>query len=163
MDRGTGRIRCARRPTEKRRAAVGRVPPGLPAAGAPQRAGFPCRTGRSALVVRLPRRSMGADLIRVEQRWLPALTGHLPVRTSVPVRVGAPSSLYPCAWSIAEWIEGRVGSAVPAARRRSAAQQLAEFLLAFQQPAPRSAPDSPVGRGGPLAARSPTIRARLDA
>ncbi|MBG6217364.1 aminoglycoside phosphotransferase (APT) family kinase protein [Arthrobacter sp. CAN_A6] len=115
------------------------------------------------LVVRLPRRSMGADLIRSEQRWLPELGGHLPVAISSPVRVGVPSSSYPCSWSIARWIEGRVGSTVPPAGRNGAARQVAEFLLAFQQPAPGDAPVSPVGRGGPLAARDAAVRARLDA
>ncbi|MBG6184605.1 aminoglycoside phosphotransferase (APT) family kinase protein [Arthrobacter sp. CAN_A214] len=115
------------------------------------------------LVVRLPRRSMGADLIRSEQRWLPELGGHLPVATSSPVRVGVPSSLYPCPWSIARWIEGRVGCTVTPAGRNGAARQVAEFLLAFQQPAPGDAPVSPGGRGGPLAARDAVVRARLDA
>ncbi|TKV27876.1 aminoglycoside phosphotransferase family protein [Arthrobacter sp. NamB2] len=113
------------------------------------------------LVVRLPRRELAGALMDTEQRWLPGLTAHLAVPTSAPVRTGLPGPAFPWHWSVCRWIEGASGITLRRAARRAAAPQLARFVAEFQQQAPAGAPVSPVGRGGPLAARDDVVRARL--
>ncbi|BBE22229.1 aminoglycoside phosphotransferase [Arthrobacter sp. MN05-02] len=113
------------------------------------------------LVVRLPRRQVADALMVAEQQWLPGVTARLAVPTSAPLRCGVPGPGYPWHWSVARWIEGCSGITVPRARRLPAARPLARFLAEFQQPAPPGAPVSPVGRGGPLAARDDVVRERL--
>ncbi|MHA7146311.1 aminoglycoside phosphotransferase family protein [Arthrobacter sp. TmT3-37] len=113
------------------------------------------------LVVRLPRRQVADALMVAEQQWLPVITARLAVPTSAPIRCGVPGPGYPWHWSVSRWIEGESGITVPRARRLPAARPLARFLAEFQQPAPPGAPVSPVGRGGPLAARDDVLRGRL--
>ncbi|MHA7218280.1 aminoglycoside phosphotransferase family protein [Arthrobacter sp. MDT1-48-3] len=113
------------------------------------------------LVVRLPRRQVADALMVAEQQWLPVITARLAVPTSAPLRCGVPGPGYPWHWSVGRWIEGESGITVPRARRLPAARPLARFLAEFQQPAPPGAPVSPVGRGGPLAARDDVLRDRL--
>ena len=57
-----------------------------------------------ALTVRMPRRQLGAELIRHEQRWLPVLAPTLPLPTPCPLRVGRPALGYPWHWSICPWL-----------------------------------------------------------
>lgn len=113
------------------------------------------------LVVRLPRREVADALMIEEQHWLPDLTAHLEVPTSAPVRVGRPTPDYPWHWSVCRWIGGVSGSAVPRSTRAAAAVPLARLLGRFHQAAPDNAPISPVGRGGPLAARDVVVRRRM--
>ena len=112
------------------------------------------------LVVRLPRRGVADALMVEEQRWLPRLTASIGVATSAPLRVGRPSSGYPWHWSVCRWIDGASGTTVPRTVRSSAAVPLARFLADLHQRAPDDAPVSPVGRGGPLAARDIVVRER---
>ncbi|MHA7277535.1 aminoglycoside phosphotransferase family protein [Arthrobacter sp. Hz1] len=126
----------------------------------------------SHLAVRLPRRESAADLALNEQRWLPQLLaaagpgilspGPALRVASVPVRIGAPSSSYPWPWSINAWADGTVATHIPVADRAPAAGDLADFVLAFQQPAPADAPRNPV-RGGALSGRDRAVQQRLDA
>ncbi|WP_104180020.1 aminoglycoside phosphotransferase family protein [Arthrobacter sp. B0490] len=113
------------------------------------------------LVVRLPRRAVADALMVAEQQWLPRLTSSLTVPTSAPLRTGRPGAGYPWHWSVCRWIDGTSGIAVPRAQRSSSVVALARFLAEFQRPAPPDAPASPVGRGGPLAARDDVVRTRL--
>ncbi|MHA7282281.1 aminoglycoside phosphotransferase family protein [Arthrobacter sp. TMS2-4] len=115
------------------------------------------------LVARLPRRAVADALMVAEQQWLPRLTATLPVPTSAPLQFGRPGAGYPWHWSISRWIDGASGSTVPRAARSSAASPLARFLAEFHRSAPTDAPVSPVGRGGPLAARDGVVRPRLAA
>lgn len=119
------------------------------------------RLGRN-LAVRLPRREAAASLIRNEQLWLPQLSRGLPAVTPLPLRTGAPSSYYPWHWTIAAWIEGTPAAHLTPDQREACAEQLAEFLLAFQRPAPRDAPHNPV-RGVPLATRDAAVTQRIEA
>lgn len=113
------------------------------------------------LVARLPRREVAVPLMVAEQRWLPDLVNGLDVPTSAPLATGVPGAGYPWHWSVCRWIEGSSGDTVPRADRGAAAPALARFLADFQRPAPPEAPVSPVGRGGPLAARDGVVRERL--
>lgn len=122
------------------------------------------------LAVRVPRRTVAAQLIANEQAWLPALAGRLPVAVPVPVRVGVPSDAFPWAWSIVRWLDGVDGADVSGAQRDPLAEPLAEFVAALHIPAPVGSsatdllpvpvPHNPV-RGVPLATREEPVRERI--
>ena len=105
------------------------------------------------LIVRLPRRQMGAVLVRHEQRWLPELAAGLPLPVPVPVRMGVPGCGYPWAWSVCPWLPGVEIERAPPADWGDAARQLGGFLAALHRPAPADAPPNPY-RGVPLADRA---------
>lgn len=119
------------------------------------------RLGRE-LAVRLPRREAAAGLIRNEQRWLPQLSRGLDTVTPVPVRTGAPSSYFPWYWSVTPWVDGVPAVQLSPRERCTAAEDLARFVLVFQQPAPADAPCNPV-RGTALSARSAAVEERISA
>jgi aminoglycoside phosphotransferase (APT) family kinase protein len=105
------------------------------------------------LVVRLPRRAMGASLVLHEQRWLPELAPHLPLPVPVPLRVGRPALGYPWHWSVCPWFPGVMLAAQPAHDPALLATDLGHFLAALHRPAPPEAPRNP-WRGIPLADRA---------
>jgi aminoglycoside phosphotransferase (APT) family kinase protein len=112
------------------------------------------------LVARLPRRALGAQIIKNEQRWLPGLAPRLPLPIPYPERTGVPAHGYPYSWSVVAYLPG-----VPAAQARSfdpagAAAALGGFLGALHVPAPAEAPANPF-RGVPLAERAGTFAANL--
>jgi aminoglycoside phosphotransferase (APT) family kinase protein len=98
------------------------------------------RLGRH-LVLRLPRRAVGAMLLLTEQRWLPELAAALPTPVPTPVRVGGPGRGYPWRWSITPWLPGAPASRFPL--RADQAQPLGAFLRALHRPAPVEAPYNP--------------------
>src|SRR5580700_2109381 len=61
-------------------------------------------------VARLPRRALGAQIIKNEQRWLPVLAARLPLPIPYPERTGVPGHGYPYSWSVVPYLPG-----VPAA------------------------------------------------
>jgi aminoglycoside phosphotransferase (APT) family kinase protein len=112
------------------------------------------------LVARLPRRALGARIIKNEQRWLPGLAPRLPLPIPYPERTGVPACGYPYSWSVVPYLPG-----VPAAQATSfnpaeAAAPVGGFLGALHIPAPADAPASP-SRGVPLAERADTFAANL--
>jgi aminoglycoside phosphotransferase (APT) family kinase protein len=116
-----------------------------------------CRLGDD-LVVRLPRRTMAADLVLNEQKWLPKLSARLPVTIPVPQYVGVPGDGYPWHWSVVPWIEGK-----PADINRPNKKQgevLADFLGALHQKAPDNAPHNPY-RGVRLNNRADAVEDRM--
>jgi aminoglycoside phosphotransferase (APT) family kinase protein len=108
-----------------------------------------------SLGVRLPRRTLAADLIVHEQRWLPQLAARLPLPVPAPVRTGRPGCGFPWPWSIVPWFDG-CSAAVTLADPISMAEDLGRFLRALHQPAPEEAPPNP-WRGVPLANRTPSV------
>ena len=113
------------------------------------------------LAVRLPRRKSAAVLIEQEQRWLPQLAARLrPLAVPVPLRVGAPSSLFPWPWSIVPWLPGQ--SLLDASLRETddIATVLDRLLPALHQPAPIDAPRNP-WRSVPLSARTDALHQHL--
>jgi aminoglycoside phosphotransferase (APT) family kinase protein len=112
------------------------------------------------LVARLPRRALGAQIIKHEQRWLPGLAPRLPLPIPYPERTGIPGCGYPYSWSVVPYLPG-----VPAAQANSfdpaaAAAAVGGFLGALHVPAPADAPANPF-RGVPLAERAGTFAANL--
>ena len=112
------------------------------------------------LIARLPRRALGAEIIKNEQRWLPGLAPGLPLPIPYPERTGVPACGYPYSWSVVPYLPG-----VPAAQARSfdpagAAAAIGGFLGALHVPAPADAPANPF-RGVPLAERAGRFAASL--
>lgn len=111
-----------------------------------------CRLGEEFLV-RLPRRAMAAELVAHEQRWLPELSGRLPLPVPAPVRVGKPTARYPWCWSVVPFFPGRIAARSEPDDPWSAATALGGFLDALHVPASSEAPVN-VFRGIPLAGRA---------
>jgi len=112
------------------------------------------------LVARLPRRALGAQIIKHEQRWLPGLAPGLPLPIPYPERTGVPACGYPYSWSVVPYLPG-----VPAAQASffdpvAAATAVGGFLGALHVPAPADAPANPF-RGVPLAERAGSFATNL--
>ncbi|HEX6522068.1 MAG TPA: aminoglycoside phosphotransferase family protein [Streptosporangiaceae bacterium] len=109
------------------------------------------------LLIRLPRRSLGAEILLHEQRWLPLLAQRLPLPVPAPVRVGRPAAGYPWPWSVVPYLPGEVAARTPPADPSHAAASLGRFLNSLHTPAD---PDAPVNqfRGVPLAERDDTVQ-----
>ncbi|MCB9691619.1 MAG: aminoglycoside phosphotransferase family protein [Alphaproteobacteria bacterium] len=112
-----------------------------------------------ALLARMPRRTMGADNLVREARWLPAIASGLTLPAPVHLRAGVPDATYPFPWALVPWLPGE-----PAARGdfdpAVVAGQLLDLFAALHVPC---APDAPVdaARGMPLARRDAQIRELL--
>src|SRR6202167_555776 len=116
--------------------------------------------GGGGLVARLPRRALGAEIIKNEQRWLPGLAPRLPLPIPYPERTGVPACGYPYSLSVVPYLPG-----VPAAEASSfdpagAAAVVGGVLGALHVPAPAAAPATPF-RGVPLAERAGSFTANL--
>jgi len=113
-----------------------------------------------ALVARLPRRALGAQIIKNEQRWLPELAPRLPLPIPYPERTGAPACGYPYSWSVVPYLPGVPAAAASSFDPAAAAAAVGGFLGALHVPAPADAPANPF-RGVPLAERATTFAANL--
>jgi aminoglycoside phosphotransferase (APT) family kinase protein len=113
-----------------------------------------------SLVVRMPRREMGARILLNEQRWLPELAPRLPLPVPAPVRIGRPGHGYPWAWSVAPFLPGEPASGTVAFDPCEAAVAVGAFLGALHVPAPPEAPANPL-RGVPLTDRAATFADNL--
>jgi len=86
-----------------------------------------------SLVVRMPRRQMGARILLNEQRWLPVLAPRLPLPVPAPVRTGLPGHGYPWAWSVVPFLPGEPASGT-VFDPREAAVAVGGFLGALHVP-----------------------------
>lgn len=111
------------------------------------------------LLVRLPRRALGAGLVPAEQRWLPVLAPTLPLPVPVPIGCGVPGAGYPWPWSVCRWLPGRSAAeaGLTGVDPGALATALGEFMAALHVPAPPDAPRNPF-RGIPLAERDESTR-----
>jgi aminoglycoside phosphotransferase (APT) family kinase protein len=111
------------------------------------------------LVVRLPRRAVGAALVAHELRWLPVLAPRLPLPVPEPVAVGGPSEAlaYPWSWLVVPWFPGASAVTAPIADGHRSAERLGRFVAALRRPAPEDAPTNPY-RSIPLAGREALTR-----
>lgn len=114
------------------------------------------------LLVRLPRRALGAELVPNEQRWLPVLAPTLPLPVPVPIGCGVPGAGYPWPWSVCRWLPGRsvADAGLAGVDPGALADSLGAFLAALHVPAPPDAPRNP-WRGVPLAERDEATRGYL--
>ncbi len=110
------------------------------------------------LVVRIPRRQLGADLVQIEHRWLGQIVPRLPLRAPAPVGLGKPCSGFPWHWSVCPWLPGQMAAVARRVRWDEVANQLAGLLHALHVEAPTEAPVHPFGRGRSLAARDAPVR-----
>ena len=94
------------------------------------------------LLARLPRRALGAQIIKNEQRWLPGLAARLPLPVPYPERTGVPAHGYPYSWSVVPYLPGVPG-------RRPAPST-------GREPRPRSAGSSARSTSPPRRTRRPT-------
>ena len=108
--------------------------------------------------VRLPRRTLAAELIRHEQQWLPHVARQVPIPIPSPVHIGAPGCGYPWFWSIVPWIAGEPADLAPPGPDQ--AVRLAGFLRALHVKAPNQAPLNP-WRGVPLCNRAASVEERF--
>ncbi len=108
--------------------------------------------------LRLPRRQVAAKLVENEQRWLPSLSGHLPLPVPAPLRIGVADAAFPWPWSATPWLEGQTADLAPPDSDQG--EVLAQFFGALHQPAPADAPHNAY-RGVPLAQRASTFEDRL--
>jgi len=114
------------------------------------------------LVVRLPRRTLGANILVNEQRWLPVLAPRLPLPVPAPVRIGgpAPDEGYPWPWSVVNFLPGTPASSGVSFDPAVAAADLGGFFGALHAAAPPDAPANPF-RGVPLASRAANFAENL--
>jgi aminoglycoside phosphotransferase (APT) family kinase protein len=112
------------------------------------------------LVARLPRRALGAEIIKNEQRWLPELAPRLPLPIPYPERIGVPAHGYPYSWSVVPFLPGVPAAQVSSVDPVGAAAVVGGFLGALHVPAPADAPANPF-RGVPLANRAGSFAANL--
>jgi aminoglycoside phosphotransferase (APT) family kinase protein len=114
------------------------------------------------LVVRMPRRQLGATIIEHEQRWLPSLAPRLPLPIPYPERTGHSALGYPYPWSVVPYIPGAPAAAAEPEDLDlpDVAAAVGGFLGALHVLAPPDAPVNPV-RGLPLATRAPSFVTNL--
>ncbi|MEF3403123.1 aminoglycoside phosphotransferase family protein [Agromyces sp. CCNWLW203] len=114
-------------------------------------------------LVRLPRRTVAAGLVRHEQRWLPEIADRVSMSVPAPVRIGrpAPELGFDFPWSILPWFDGVSAADMEPHARAIAASSLARFVAELGVAAPAAAPVN-VYRGVPLATRDEVVRGRLE-
>jgi len=123
------------------------------------------------LLVRLPRRAIAAQLLRNEQRCLPALAPHLPLPIPAPLHVGRSMFGYPCSFSVLPWLAGAAADLrYPDSDQASVLGRFLQVLHAQVDiaqvdidawPAIEQAPENAV-RGVPLAHRDAAVTERLE-
>ena len=115
-----------------------------------------------ALLVRVPRRAVAAELIEHEQRWLPELAPRLSLPIPAPIVAGRPDAEFPWPWSIVAWMPGTMLATAATIDQGSAAEVLTTFFDELHRPVPNDAPTNPY-RGIPLADRDRATRTHLAA
>ena len=113
------------------------------------------------LLVRMPRRSISADLVEHEHRWLPELAARLPIPICAPLHRGRPGCGFPWSWSVCPWFDGDVAADVVLSDPAREAGRLGAFVNALHRPAPADAPYNEFRRGKPIAEFVPRIQTNL--
>ena len=84
------------------------------------------------LLVRLPRQPDSGKGVMKEARWIPALSGQLPLKTPEILHLGKPDASYPEVWAITRWLNGELPRVwQPGDPENRDGKQLAEDLAAF--------------------------------
>lgn len=113
------------------------------------------------LLVRMPRRQVANELVRNEQRWLPALAEQLDITIPAPLHVGVPALGYPWSFSVLPWIVGEAADlGYPKATQAGRLASCLKTLHQIKTPASTQAPENSL-RGVPLAERRQVIEERI--
>ncbi|HEY2556345.1 MAG TPA: aminoglycoside phosphotransferase family protein [Diaminobutyricibacter sp.] len=110
--------------------------------------------------VRVPRRTIAAQLVEHENTWLPVIAPLVHVAIPVPVRTGMPSDRFPWQWSVTRWVDGELAADTPFDEHGTLAVELARFVRDLHVEAPANAPANPV-RGVPLQTRADAVAGRF--
>lgn len=111
------------------------------------------------MVVRMPRRPGGGEIIEHEKRWIPVLAPHLPVEVPMPFGMGKPDLGYPYPWLLLPWLDGVNPVVNHVADPHRLAGDLANFIAAMRRIDPNDAPAT----GLTLAQRDAQVRSDIDA
>ncbi len=112
----------------------------------------------TGLLVRVPRRELGAQLIHNEIVWLQKLKNILPVSIPTPLNIGRPNEHYPWTWIIMPWFEGN--SFLDADLNLSQVNKLVLFLKKLHSVNSNGAPSNPF-RDVPLSEKDKDVQQRL--
>ena len=85
------------------------------------------------MLVRLPSAKRYENQVEKEQHWLPKLIPLLPLQIPTPLAQGKPGEGYPWKWSIYRWIEADHTASGYIPDLCIFADELASFLIAFEQ------------------------------
>jgi len=115
--------------------------------------------------VRVPRRALADQLLRNEQRVLPAISERLAasgVVVPAPIHAGVPSERFPHPWSVVPWVSGVAAWHTPRPARAAWAPALADALRLLHVASGSDAPANPY-RGIALIERAEADAARFAA
>ncbi|MFE4367922.1 aminoglycoside phosphotransferase family protein [Streptomyces sp. NPDC056835] len=118
------------------------------------------------MAVRLPRIPGAVDQVGKEQKWLPRLAPHLPLRIPLPLGSGVPGEGYPWSWSVYGWLEGENATTENITDMHRAARDLARFITDLHAIDHRGGPtpgEHNFFRGVPLADRDTGTREAIAA
>lgn len=95
----------------------------------------------NSMLVRLPRRALGAKLIKHEIEWLPKLKNLLSIKVPSPIKVGASTENFPWPWTITPYFDGN--SPLITMLDESELLKLVQFLKQLHEINPKEAPENP--------------------
>jgi aminoglycoside phosphotransferase (APT) family kinase protein len=97
-----------------------------------------------------------------EQRWLPHVAPHLPLRVPAPVAVGEPDEVFPYPWAVVEWLPGELARLDTLDDPVRAAVDLGNFVNALASIDTASGyPSVPNRRAGPVRHSDAMVRSGL--
>ena len=104
--------------------------------------GWDNRTFRlgDSMKVRMPTGAWYALQVEKEDRWLPRLAPHLPLRIPKPLARGEPAEGYPWPWSVSDWLEGEVATTARIAHPTRFAEAVSGFIRALRRIDPTGGP-----------------------
>lgn len=111
------------------------------------------------LIIRIPRRKLGAQLIEHEITWLPILEDLLPIRVPTPIKIGSATNEYPYKWTINPWFDG--DRALEKKISANEVKRLVSCLRVLHSVDTTSAPSNPF-RENPLIAKDKDVQLRIN-
>ena len=112
-------------------------------------------------VVRFPRIGWAAGQPELEARWLPWLSGRLPVEVPTPVGLGSPAFGYPFRWGVHRWLDGHPATPDGVDDAVAFARSLVEVVHTLRELPVDDAPPAH-NRARPSAARDRSARAAIE-